>query len=197
MTHLARSPGRAIARTEAAPFSADNPLTGFLAFLAEDTKVGERTARLYLAHLQRFAGWLRERYQASMLEATTRDLREYKDELAQRQKPGSVNAALAAVRRFYAWATEMEHLLRNPAQHLVDIQTQPLAPKGFSDTERRRLLREAERTGAMANAIVTVLLGTGLRVEELATLRWEATSLHERSGWLQVVGKGRKHRSVR
>ena len=73
----------------------------FLTFLAEDTKVGERTARQYLAHLQRFTGWLEQRYQAALLEATTRDLRQYKTELGKRQKPASVNAALAALRRFY------------------------------------------------------------------------------------------------
>jgi len=47
---------RSIAPSQGPPFSSDNPLVAFLAFLAEDTKVGERTARQYVAHLQRFAG---------------------------------------------------------------------------------------------------------------------------------------------
>jgi site-specific recombinase XerD len=76
-------------------------MPAFLAFLAEDTKVGERTARQYVAHLQRFADWLGQRYQAALLEATTRDVRQYKTELGKRQKPASVNAALAALRRFF------------------------------------------------------------------------------------------------
>jgi site-specific recombinase XerD len=59
-------------------FSSDNPIPAFLAFLAEDTKVGERTARQYLAHLQRLAAWLEQHYQAALLEATTRDLRQYR-----------------------------------------------------------------------------------------------------------------------
>jgi site-specific recombinase XerD len=61
------------------------PLHAFLAFLAEDTKVGERTARQYIAHLYRFAAWLEQRYQAVLLEATNRDLRQYKTELGTRQ----------------------------------------------------------------------------------------------------------------
>jgi hypothetical protein len=47
-----------IAPSQGPSFSSDNLLPAFLAFLAEDTKVGERTARQYVAHLQRFAVWL-------------------------------------------------------------------------------------------------------------------------------------------
>jgi len=75
----------------------------FLTFLAEE-QVSARTARLYLGHLGRFAAWLREQYRADLVEATSHDLREYRGRLAARQKPASVNAALAALQRFYAWA---------------------------------------------------------------------------------------------
>src|ERR671938_1393419 len=120
---LARRPAQArpIAIPEGPPFSSDKALLAFVAFLADDTKVGERTARLYLAHLQRFARWLGQHYQAPLLEATTRDLRQYKAELARRQKPASVNAALAALRRFFSWAAETHRMARNPAEHLNDV----------------------------------------------------------------------------
>jgi integrase len=49
----------------------------------------------------------------------------------------------------------------------------------------------------MAEAIVTTLLNTGLRAEELATLTWERVSSQPRSGWLEVVGQPRgEHRRV-
>jgi len=195
---LARRPSRV--RPTAIPqgpsFSSDNPLVAFLAFLADDTKVGERTARQYVAHLQRFAAWLAEHYQTPLLDATTRDLRQYKAELGKRQKPSSVNAVLAAVRRFYAWASESERIIKNPAAHLTDVAAQQLAPKGFSDVERRRLVRQAEQDGPMADAIVTLLLNTGLRVDELVTLPWQGVHLQARSGWIDIVGKGDKHRRL-
>src|SRR5437660_360653 len=195
---LTRRPSRArsIARSQGPSFSSDNPLPAFLAFLAEDTKVGERTARQYVAHLQRFSAWLDQRYQAALLAATTRDLRQYKTDLATRQKPASVNAAVAALRRFYGWAAETERIARNAAQHLTDVAAQPLAPKGFSDVDRRRLVRESEKAGPMADAIVVLLLNTGLRVDELVTLTWERVHLRARSGWIDVVGKGDKHRRL-
>src|SRR5919197_1608954 len=195
---LARRPSQArpIAAPEGLLFSSDNALAAFLAFLADDTRVGERTARLYLAHLQRFTRWLAQHYQAPLLETTTRELRQYKTELARRQKPASVNAALAALRRFFGWAAETDRIVKNPAQHLTDVAAQPLAPKGFTDVDRRRLVREVEKAGPMAEAIVTVLLNTGLRVDELVTLRWERVRLQPRSGWINVIGKGDKHRRL-
>jgi len=195
---LARRPSQTppITVPQGTAFSSDNPLAAFLAFLADDTRVGERTARQYVAHLQRFAAWLDQRYQAVFLEATTRDLRQYKTELGKRQKPASVNAAVAALRRFYAWAAETERIIRNPAAHLTDVAAQLLAPKGFSDVERRRLVREAEKAGPMADAVVTLLLNTGLRVDELVTLTWQRVRLQPRSGWIDVVGKGDKRRRL-
>jgi integrase/recombinase XerD len=190
------SHNRAIVRSERTHFSSDNVVADFLAFLANDTSVGERTARLYLAHLQRFAGWLAERYQAPLLEATIRDVRQYKADLCERHKPASVNAALAALRRFFGWAARTDRVAKNPTQNLTDVARQPLTPKGFTEVERRRLMRDAEKAGVMVEAIVTVLLNTGLRVDELVGLHWEGARLQPRSGWIHVAGKGGKHRRL-
>lgn len=100
----ARPPSRrgAIAPVQPSVYSSDNPLHAFVVFLAEHTSVGERSARQYVAHLERFAAWLQAQYQAELLEATTRDVRAYRAQLAEDHKPASVNTALAVLRRFYA-----------------------------------------------------------------------------------------------
>jgi len=170
-------------------------VSGFLAVLAEE-HVSARTARLYLGHLQRFGTWLRAQYRADLLDATTHDLREYRTHLAGRQQPASVNAALGALRRFYAWAVSTRRVTTDPTAKLKPIATQPLAPKGFSPLERRRLRRDAERAGPMTDAIVTTLLNTGLRVEELVRLTWDDVVLQERSGRAAIRGKGEKTRTV-
>jgi integrase len=48
----------------------------------------------------------------------------------------------------------------------------------------------------MADAIVMLLLNTGLRVDELVTLTWQQVNLKARSGWIDVVGKGEKRRRL-
>jgi site-specific recombinase XerD len=68
-----------------------------------------------------------------------------------------------------------------------------LAPQGFTAIERQRLRREAERAGAKADAIVTTLLNTGLRVDELVGLTWSDMTLQPRSGRASIrTGKGNK-----
>jgi integrase len=48
----------------------------------------------------------------------------------------------------------------------------------------------------MFEAIVMLLLNIGLRVDELVRLTWQRIQLHARSGWIDVVGKGDKHRRL-
>ena len=176
--------------------STDNTLAAYLTFLAQE-QVSARTARLYLSHLGRFAAWLRDQYRAQLVDATSHDLREYRERLADRQKAASVNAALAALQRFYGWAQETARVKTNPTAKLKPIANQPLAPRGFTSIERQRLRREAERAGPMADAIVTTLLNTGLRVDELVSLTWSDLVLQPRSGKAFIKrGKGDKARIV-
>jgi site-specific recombinase XerD len=170
-------------------------LGAFLAALAED-HVSARTARLYVGHLARFAAWLGARYRAGVLEATSHDVREYRAQLVTRQRSASVNGALAALRRFYRWAAAAGRVRADPTRKVRPLPAQPLAPKGFTPVERQRLRREAERAGPMTDAIVTTLLNTGLRVDELVRLTWEDVTMQARSGTAHVRGKGQKVRTV-
>ena len=75
-----------------------------------------------------------------------------------------------------------------------------LAPHGYSVRTVRDLgwlgIKNGPLLDGMAEAIVVVLLNTGLRVDELVTLRWERVRLQARSGWIDIVGKGDKHRRL-
>jgi site-specific recombinase XerD len=180
---------------QAPELSTDNPVQAFAAFLGEES-LTPRSARLYLSHLERFASWLRGQYQAELLGATSHDLREYRAQLAADQQPASVNAALAVLRRFYAWAVSSRQMQADPTAKIKPLTSQPLAPRGFTPVERQRLRREAEQAGPMADAIVTTLLNTGLRVDELVRLTWEDVVLRDRSGQAAIQGKGAKVRTV-
>src|SRR5438552_1652738 len=67
--------------------------------------------------------------------------------------------------------------------------------RGAAARQPRQTPRRAARW-PMAAAIVTLLLNTGLRVDELVTLTWQRVTLQARSGWIDVVGKGDKHRRL-
>jgi integrase len=85
----------------------------------------------------------------------------------------------------------------DPTVKLKPMGSQPVAPQGFSSIERQRLRREAEHAGPMPDAIVTTLLNTGLRVDELVRLTWADVTLLPRSGKAAIrKGKGDKARTV-
>jgi site-specific recombinase XerD len=87
--------------------------------------------------------------QAGLLAATGHDARAYRAQLAGRQAPASVNAALAALRRFYRWAAATGWTATDPTAKVKPVPAQPLAPRGFTAAERQRLRREAERAAAV------------------------------------------------
>jgi site-specific recombinase XerD len=140
----APAPPQAPTRSTDNPDTPGDALPAFVAAPAED-HVSAQTARLYLRHLRRFAAWLSEQYQAGPLAATGHDVRAYRAQLAARQAPASVNAALAALRRFYRWAVATGWVPADPTVRVKPVPAQPLAPKGFTAAERHRLRREAER----------------------------------------------------
>ena len=120
-------------------------MRGFLAELAA-AHVSERTARLYVGYLGRFAAWLQEAEGGGgvgLLEAAGADVRAYRTHLARRQRPASVNGALGALRRFYRWAHGADWIRSDPTARVRPAAQQPLSPKGFSALERCRLVAEA------------------------------------------------------
>jgi site-specific recombinase XerD len=108
----------------------------------------------------------------ALLSATGHDVRAYRHQLAARQRPASVNNGLAALRRFYRWAHAAGRSPADPTARVKPSSAQPLAPKGFAAVERNRLVRETDRAGPMATAIVVTPMHTGLRVGELCSLTW-------------------------
>ena len=71
-------------------------------------------------------------------------------------------------------------------------------PRWLDRKEQRALIRAVERNGLARDiALVALLLHTGLRVAELAALRWADLEIRDRSGKLTVRrGKGRKQRTI-
>ena len=75
------------------------------------------------------------------------------------------------------------------------VEKQP--PRWLTRNEKNALLRAVENSeNELHLHIVTILLNTGLRVSELAALKWSQIKQSERKGELNVEGKGRKKRTI-
>jgi len=87
-----------------------------------------------------------------------------------------------AYRRFYRWAST-HHAVPNAMEHVPPPRVRRRLPRTLEASEIDLLV--ARTDGRREKAMVSVLLDTGIRVGELAGLRWE----HVKAGAIQVDGK--------
>ena len=194
------------------PKPAGNTLDDFSQHLIE-TDRAPLTVKSYLRDLTLFARWFEHTNDQPLTpEALTpTDAREYKQRLINTDKasPATINRRLAALRAYVAWALKQGFIEYDPLGAVQSVEEQPVAPKWLNKQEQYRVLREGEKTLHAAHtaaakrqairdqAIVVVLLNTGLRVGELIALELGDVKLSERKGEVRVrSGKGTKARTV-
>ena len=146
----------------------------------------EKVQKAYVRHIRTFAAFLGR----SPDTATSEDLRRFQLHLAQQQvSPGSINAAIAALRFFFTVTLERPDLVRP-----LRIVNEPRkAPVVLSQEEVARLL-EAE-PGLKYKAALSVAYAAGLRVSEVANLK--VSDIDSERMTLRVEqGKGQRDRYV-
>src|SRR3984885_6338021 len=122
--------------------------------------------------------------------ATSEDLRRYQLHLAKQQiSPGSINAAIAALRFFFTVMLERPDLVRP----LTIVNKPRKAPVVLSEEEVARLLEAAPNL--KYKAALSVAYGAGLRVSEVANLK--VSDIDSQRMTLRVEqGKGQRDRYV-
>jgi len=93
------------------------------------------------------------------------------------------------LRRFFLYCVEARLLKHSPFDALPKPRTHIKMVVPLTDLELRRLLDAGD---TLDRAIIILLLSTGLRIAELASLRWSDV----RGDTLRVTGKGGKDRLV-
>lgn len=172
-----------------------------LARFFDATDYAESSRRAIRSDLLRFGRWYihANNEPFSWDRVVTRDIADFREHLArvEGRAVATVNRCLVMVRRVFDWLVSEGELSSSPAKGVKELRRQPLAPKGLTRAEVRKLLREAEtRQDIRASAIFHALAYCGLRVSELAGLSLGNMDLGERSGWARVLGKGNKQRMV-
>jgi len=129
----------------------------------------------------------------------TRDIADFREHMVrvEERSVSTVNRCLVMVRQVLAWLVHDGQISSSPAKNVKELRRQPLAPKGLSRSEARKLLREAEaRQDYRATALFHVMLYCGVRVSELVGIKFSDMDLGERTGWIKILGKGNKQRMV-
>lgn len=171
----------------------------FLAHLSALDR-SRNTIHAYRVDLRQFGEWFEQVNGQEMAPdlITPTDLREFKSWLVKRNaKPSTVNRKLATLQAYLKWAMEEELIDSSPRMPSCAEQV-PLSPKSLDRKEMHALIRAVERHGNTRDqAILLLLLNTGLRVRELSDLNLDDVVIGERKGKLVVKsGKGNKRREV-
>lgn len=172
-----------------------------------DTRPAETTRRAYAQHLADFVTWLCTHcHGVDPLDATPEDLASYERDVSDRVSPHtgrrlalrSRQERVRTVRTAYQFCVDEGLVDRSPARHLR-IRGRAEPKRTFLDDAGAVALLRAcrgETPGDVRDrSLITVLLHTGLRAAEAASLRWDALDLGA-SPSLTVEGKGRVVRTV-
>ena len=108
------------------------------------------------------------------------------------RSPASIHRLKAAVRAFFAWTTDAGISPENPARR-IRMQRLPQKPPSFlTVAEKKRLLKELKGLAGFPTlrdrAMIEMLVGTGIRLGELAALNMDDIDLDAKH--LRVRAKG-------
>ncbi len=164
-----------------------------LAFVEDLRKRGRapKTVESYRSDWSGFAEWFRQ-HEASPFDLRAVDgglIEEWRDHLqAAGMRPSTINRKLVFLKRYASWAQSAGQIEAVQVADMRSVNAVAQAvrrPKGLSDLELRRFLKEVDRRGSRRDqAIVYTLLDTGLRVSELVSLRMSQLVLTSRKGWV-------------
>ncbi len=177
------------------------------------------TVEAYTRYVTDFAAWFQTAtgHALDPARVTPLDVKAYRRYLVKerRLKPNTVNGYLAGVRAFARWGQETGRAEHDPTREIQTVKIEESAPRWLERTEQWALIRAAREAVQLGDlraggdlshpgaiwprrdqALVVLLLNAGLRREEAAGLHVDDLQLHERSGKVQVLGKGRKARQV-
>lgn len=163
--------------------------------------ISSNTKKALICDIKHFLSWyvrLGEPFRFNRL--TTRDIIDYKNDCSSqiKHKPATINRRFISIRTMCKFAVEMGRMKRNPAEKVKQLPLQPLAPKGLSKQELRKLMKEVELRGSPRDKLIMEMMwGAGLRVCELTKLNMEDIEITERKGHALIrYSKGGKSRKV-
>jgi integrase/recombinase XerC len=171
--------------------------THFLAHLQEERGLSPRTREAYRHDLERFSAELAAQEITDPNRVGEHEIRRFIARL-HRQGLGarSIQRLLSATRSFYRWLMREGLADHNPAAAVKAPRIRRKLPGTLdTDTVARLLdIRDDSPLAVRDKAIMELFYSSGLRLSELASLRWD--HIDSTSGLVTVRGKGNKTRVV-
>ena len=172
-----------------------------------------KTVTWYSTNLERFCRYLKDRHLAGSIDNVDITLlREYvlylmnaskakgqcgKSLKGDRLSPATVHCHVRTLRAFFSWLQREGFTENNLGSGLKPPKVPQRVVSPLSDEEIRAVLgtfNHKNPCDARNQAIVMILLDTGIRIGELISLK--LSDLHLEQGFFKVMGKGQKERIV-
>jgi integrase/recombinase XerD len=130
----------------------------------------EATVIAYAKDIEQLLNFFSSRGVTRLGDTKIEDLEAYKKHLQDNNyTPKSISRKINSTRTFYRYLLENQQLRENPAEKLAHPKFETKPPRVLSEMEYRAL-RDVSRVDVRLYSIVEVLLQTGIRIGELATL---------------------------
>lgn len=163
------------------------------------TLITDSTRKTYCNHVKLFFQWVSKEPK----ELVQEDFIRYRDHLIkeEKRKPSTIWTKFISLNRFFKFMASRNIRFRHP-MHFMELNlSKPNKDKGYysvlTESEVRKLFRAPDRDtliGKRDYAILRLMLGYGLRVNEICKLSWQDID-HERvRGKLRVWIRDRKGR---
>ncbi|MBC9786221.1 tyrosine-type recombinase/integrase [Heliobacterium chlorum] len=164
------------------------------------------TLRSYEDSWARFSRWYAKEHPAptptggSALPqmATQLDVANFKRFAASNFKPNTVALTLTHLNVIFRWLSDNGHAPDNPAEMVDPITVPQVSPKWLNRNEQNSLIRAIRQHGNIRElAMVTLMLHTGVRLQELCDIRLKDVTISDRKGTLVIPnGKHSKYREI-
>lgn len=158
-----------------------------------------RTIGFYEETLARFYRWLEGQGFTALASVDGPTIRRFQLGLAESGLADTtVHNHMRAVRAFFRFLDREELIERNPMRNVRMPKVEKKILPSFTPEEVDRLLKETEGkdfANVRNRALVLLLLDSGLRLAECASLR--LGDIDKETGAMKVMGKGRKERYTR
>ncbi len=161
--------------------------------------LSRNTLESYRRDLSKFAAWLAQQRNASILDATDADIQGFLAHLVtgEQAKATSTARAVSSLKRLFRYLVRQNRVSADPTQQIATPKLPRSLPKSLTEQDVELLLQAPDvqtPLGLRDRTMLEVLYATGLRVSELVGLTVAQVSLD--MGVVRVMGKGSKERLV-
>ncbi len=161
--------------------------------------LSRNTLESYRRDLNKFADWLKEQRNMTLLETTHADIQGFLAHLytQQKAKATSTSRAISSLKRLFRYLMRQNRITVDPTLQIATPKLPRSLPKSLTEEDVELLLNAPDvqaPLGMRDRTMLEVLYASGLRVSELVSLSVAQVSLD--MGVTRVMGKGSKERLV-